>query len=57
MIGEKWSNLTQSQKEGYLKKAEDDKKRYIKELKQLEKKGYFINKHGKDSRDLYKPEK
>lgn len=31
--------------------------RYDKELKQLEKKGFFINKDGKDSRDIYKPPK
>lgn len=57
MIGDTWGKLTEQQKNDFVKEAEDDKKRYAKELKQLEKKGYFINKDGKDSRDLHKPKK
>jgi len=37
--------------------ADKDKLRYQKECKQFEKKGFFINKDGKDSRDLFKPVK
>jgi len=57
VVGESWAKLNEEQKAEYVKRSEDDKKRHEKELKQLEKKGFFKDKDGKDSRDLYKPEK
>jgi len=57
VVGESWGKLNQEQKEEYVILANEDKKRYDKEMKQLEKKGWFKNKDGEDSRDLYKPGK
>lgn len=57
IISESWGKLTDDQKIEYNTKAADDKVRYEKELKQLERKGWFKDSNGKDSRDLYKPKK
>ena len=57
VVSESWSKLKQEQKTEYMNSAAEDKKRYDRELKQLEKKGFFKNKDGKDSRDLLKSDK
>lgn len=57
VVNQSWHKLTNEQKEEYNKCATNDQKRYEKELKQIEKKGYFINNEGKDSRDLFKVSK
>ena len=57
VVSESWGKLNEEQKAEYVKRSEDDKKRHEKELKQIEKKGFFKDKDGKDSRDLYKPAK
>lgn len=54
VISESWQKLKDAQKQQYVDLANDDKKRYNKEMKQLEKKGYFINQEGKRSTDLQK---
>lgn len=54
VIGDSWSKLTSEQKQQYVDLAAEDKQRYQNECKQLEKKGYFINKEGVNSKDLQK---
>ena len=57
VVTQNWASLQDAQKEQYNTFAAEDKKRYENELKQLEKKGWFKNKDGIDSRDLYKAPK
>jgi hypothetical protein len=54
VVGQSWGRLKAEQKEEYTNCADEDKKRYEKELNLIAKKGFFINKDGMDSRDLYK---
>ena len=36
-MSDEWNKLTEEQKRPYIKKAEDDKKRYIEQMKEYEK--------------------
>lgn len=47
-----WKQLTDKDKEPYVKLNEADKKRYENEMRQFEARGYFINKDGVSSLDL-----
>lgn len=55
-ISETWSKLSDEQKYVYLTKAAQDKLRYERELNELGTQGWYTNKDGKDSRDLWKPQ-
>ena len=57
IVSESWAQLTEQQRVEYQVLANKEKERYQDEIKQLGEKGYFINKDGKDSRDLYKAPK
>ena len=48
-----WAELDEDSKQPYIDLAFKDKARYVKELKQFNSLGYFINQYGYDSRDLY----
>ena len=37
VMSDEWNKLTEEQKRPYIKKAEDDKKRYIEQMKEYEK--------------------
>jgi high mobility group protein B2 len=50
--GEEWKLMVDKDKAKYLKMAEDDVKRFEKETKEQEEKGYFINQDGVKSTDL-----
>jgi len=52
---EQWKNLSDSQRKKYDDLNKQDIKRHEKELKQLETKGYFVNKDGVKSTDMLKP--
>lgn len=56
-MSQSWNKLGEEQKTEYTKCADEDKKRFERETKLLEKKGWFKTKDGKDSRDLYKAPK
>ena len=51
-VAEAWSKFTDAQKKPFIKMHEDDVKRFEKEKKDLETKGFFIDKDGNDSRKL-----
>lgn len=55
-MGQVWTAMTEDQKKPYNQIVEEDKARYLKELNDLEKKGFFINKDGVNSKDLQKEE-
>ena len=49
----KWKEMTEAQKAPYNKLGENDRLRYKKEKDELNQKGFFINKDGKSSKDLF----
>ena len=55
VVSESWSKLSAQQKEQYIDLAEEDKKRFKNEMAQFEKKGWFKDKDGNDSRKMAKP--
>lgn len=55
VVSESWSKLSTQQKQQYVDLAEEDKKRYKKEMTQFEKKGWYRDKDGNDSRKLANP--
>jgi len=57
IIGESWGKLNTKQKQQYVDLADEDKERYLKEQNQFDKKGFFINNEGEDSRTIFKPSK
>ena len=56
LCGQAWKALSEEQKAPFNKKNEDDKKRYEAQLKDLEKKGYFIMSDGTKSSDHEAPD-
>ena len=45
--------MSEAEKAPYNKLAEKDKLRYLKEKEDLKQKGFFINKDGENSKDLF----
>jgi len=45
--------MDDKQKAKYNKTAEEDAKRYAKEMNDLKTKGFFINKDGENSKEVY----
>lgn len=57
VILESWKKLNEKQRSHYEQLAQEDTARFKKETRQFEKKGYFKDKDGRDSRDSNKPKK
>jgi hypothetical protein len=55
IVGAMWQKLTEEQKAPFIKKHEDDKKRYEAQLEEIKKKGYFIMSDGVKSSDIGVP--
>ena len=51
-VAKLWNALDDRQKEPFVKLSTQDELRYQKEMKELETKGYFINKDGVKSTDI-----
>lgn len=54
VVSESWSKLTKDQKKQYEVLAKEDKLRYQREMDLYEKRGWFKDKDGNDSRKLFK---
>jgi len=57
IAGDRWHKLSEEEKEPYNKMHEEDIKRYEKELKELEEKGYFTLADGSRSVDIIQSSK
>jgi hypothetical protein len=55
LIGESWKNLDDVAKIKFHSMQIKDKERFDQETASLEKNGFFINKLGQNSKDLFKP--
>jgi len=55
LVGQSWQDLDDCKKKTYQDKAANDKLRYAQELASFEKNGFFINKKGENSKDLFQP--
>jgi len=55
LISQQWNVLSKEIKDHYENLAKKDVERYNTELETLKSKGFFINKNGESSLDLYKP--
>ena len=50
--GEKWKEMSEKEKQPFVKKADKDAKRHEREMKECEKTGFFVNEDGVKSTEL-----